>query len=154
VTTEPLSDVQLGFMQALWDLGEATVAEVQAQLDRVGRKLAPTTVATVLRRLEAKGWVAHREEGRGFVYRAAVSRQLATGRLVDRLAGAFFGGNVPALVSHLLDARAVSRDDLDQIKRLIAAKEQAHDEPATGKPTGSEHAKLPAPAGEKPRRPR
>jgi BlaI family penicillinase repressor len=123
VIAEPLSDVQLAFMQALWQLGEATVAEVQIHLERTGRKLAPTTVATVLRRLEGKGWVAHREEGRGFVYRAAVSRQKATGRLIDRLTGAFFGGNVPALVSHLLESGAVSKRDLEQIKRLIEARE-------------------------------
>jgi BlaI family transcriptional regulator, penicillinase repressor len=119
---EPLSDAQLAFMQALWDLGEGTVADVQAHLEQAGRKLAPTTVATVLRRLEAKGWVGHREEGRGFVYRASVSRQRATGRLLQRLTSAFFGGNVPALVSHLLDTRAVSKQDVEQIKRLIEEK--------------------------------
>jgi BlaI family penicillinase repressor len=147
VATEPLSDVQLGFMQALWDLGEATVADVQGQLERAGRKLAPTTVATVLRRLEAKGWVAHREGGRGFVYRAAMSREQATGRLVDRLTGAFFGGNVPALVSHLLDARGVSAADLEQIKRLIAAKEQAQ-------AGGSEQDRGTSPGGHRQRRSR
>lgn len=125
VEPEPLSDVQLGFMQALWELGEGAVSEVQARLEASGRKLATTTVATVLRRLEAKGWVAHREEGRGFVYRAAISRQQATGSLVDRLTGTFFGGDVPALVSHLLDSRGVSKRDLEQIKRLIEAKETA-----------------------------
>jgi predicted transcriptional regulator len=123
VAKETLSDVQLAFMQALWDLGEATVAEVQAQLEQRGRKLAPTTVATVLRRLEARGWVSHREEGRGFAYRAAVSRQRASGRLIERLTGAFFGGDLPALVSHLLDTRAVSKTEIEQIKRLIEAKE-------------------------------
>jgi BlaI family transcriptional regulator, penicillinase repressor len=119
---EPLSEAQLAFMQALWDLGEGTVAEVQARLERAGRKLAPTTVATVLRRLETKGWVGHREEGRGFVYRASVSRQRATGSLLQRLTSAFFGDDVPALVSHLLDSRAVSRQDIEQIRRLIDEK--------------------------------
>jgi predicted transcriptional regulator len=80
VTREPLSDVQLAFMRALWEVGEGSVAAVQDALERSGRKLAPTTVATVLRRLEAKGWVAHREEGRVLLYRAAVSRQARAGR--------------------------------------------------------------------------
>jgi BlaI family penicillinase repressor len=122
---EPLSDVQVGFMQALWDLGEGSVSDVQAHLERAGRKLAPTTVATVLRRLEAKGWVAHRDGGRGFIYRAAVSREDATGSLVERLTGAFFGGDVPALVSHLLDSRAVTKREIAEIKRLIEAKERS-----------------------------
>jgi BlaI family penicillinase repressor len=124
VKVEPLSDIQLGFMQALWDLGEGSVSDVQAHLERAGRKPAPTTVATVLRRLEAKGWVAHRDGGRGFIYRAAVTREAATGSLVDRLTGTFFGGDVPALVSHLLDSHAVSKRELAEIKRLIEAKER------------------------------
>jgi BlaI family penicillinase repressor len=121
---EPLSDIQVGFMQALWDLGEGSVSDVQAHLERAGRKQAPTTVATVLRRLEAKGWVAHRDGGRGFIYRAAVSREEATGSLVERLTGALFGGDVPALVSHLLDSRAVTKREIAEIKRLIEAKER------------------------------
>ena len=123
----PLSDAQLGFMQALWEIGEGTVGDVQEQLAAGGRKLAPTTVATVLKRLEGKGWVSHREGARGFVYRPAVSREHATLRLVDRLTGAFFGGNVPALVSHLIDSSSVSKRDLEQIKRLIEAKEKERD---------------------------
>jgi predicted transcriptional regulator len=121
---DSLSEVQLAFMQALWTLGEGTVAQVQERLEQDGRTLAPTTVATVLRRLESKGWVAHREEGRSFLYRAAVSRDKVTGRLVARLASSVFGGDVPALVSYLLDSRSVSRDDIAQIKRLIEAKER------------------------------
>jgi BlaI family penicillinase repressor len=121
---EPLSEMQLGFMQALWAMGEGSVGDVQGWLEKGGRKLAPTTVATVLRRLEAKGWVAHREEGRGFVYRAAVTRESATGSLIQRLTRSFFGGNVPALVSQLLDSRDVSQQDLDEIKRLIESKEE------------------------------
>ena len=130
MTQDPLSDVQLAFMQALWDLGEATVAEVQTHLDQRGRKLAPTTVATVLRRLEAKRWVTHREAGRGFIYRAAVTRQRASGRLIERLTGAFFGGNLPALVSHLLDSGAVSPSDIAEIKRLIKDRETKEDREA------------------------
>lgn len=110
-------------MQALWELGEGSVSDVQARLEANSRKLASTTVATVLRRLEAKGWVTHREEGRGFVYRAAVSRERATGNLIDRLTGAFFGGDVPALVSHLLDSRGVTKREIAEIKRLIEVKE-------------------------------
>jgi BlaI family penicillinase repressor len=124
VKPEPLSDIQVGFMQALWDLAEGSVSDVQAHLERAGRKQAPTTVATVLRRLEAKGWVAHRDGGRGFIYRAAVSREEATGSLVERLTGALFGGDVPALVSHLLDSRAVTKREIAEIKRLIEAKER------------------------------
>ena len=61
---DPPTELQLAVLRALWTLGEAAVPEVQAHLGGEGRRLAPTTVATLLRRMEKKGWVHHREEGR------------------------------------------------------------------------------------------
>jgi BlaI family penicillinase repressor len=124
VAPEQLSELQLDFVQALWEIGEGGVSEVQAALDRRGRKLAPTTVATILRRLEAQGWVTHREQGRHFVYRAAVSRRRAAGRILDRLTESLFGGDVPTLVSHLLESSKVDRREIEQIRRLIEDKER------------------------------
>jgi BlaI family transcriptional regulator, penicillinase repressor len=123
VAAEQLSDLQLAFMNALWALGEGTVAEMQAALEQGGRTLAPTTVATVLRRLEVQGWVGHRERGRQFVYRAAVTREAVTGDALDRVARSLFGGDIPALVSQLLDSGAVRRRDLEAIRALIEEKE-------------------------------
>jgi predicted transcriptional regulator len=124
VTDEPLTELQLAIMQALWSLGEAGVPEVQGQLEQQGRRLAPTTVATLLRRMEKKGWVAHREQGRAFLYRATGSRHEVSGRLLDRMTGALFGGDVSALVSQLLDSQSVTARDLARIKRLIESKEK------------------------------
>ena len=121
---EQPSELQIAFLQALWEIGEGTVVEVQACLEADGRPLATTTVATVLRRLESKGWVAHREDGRRFLYRAAVSRDHGTGRILDRITGSLFGGDVSALVSHLLDSRSLRAADLERIKEVIAAKEK------------------------------
>lgn len=119
-----LSELQLAFVQALWELGEGSVAQVQAVLEREGRSLAPTTVATVLRRLEAQGWVAHREQGRTFIYRASVSHKRAAGRMLESLTKSLFGGDLPALVSHLLESRRVDRHEIEEIRRLIAEKEK------------------------------
>jgi predicted transcriptional regulator len=118
-----LSELQLAVVRALWELGEGGVSEVLSQVARNGRELAPTTVATVLRRLEKDGWVAHRERGRQFVYRARVSREQATGGVLDRITRAFFGGSIPALVSQLLESEQVSSDDLALMRALIARKE-------------------------------
>lgn len=126
MAAEQLSDLQLAFMRTLWDGGEGTVADVQARLEADGRALAPTTVSTVLRRLETQGWVAHRERGRLFIYRAAVSRDQATEGMLDRLRHGLFGGDVPAMVSQLLDAGNLRQRDLDAIRALIDQKEQAH----------------------------
>jgi BlaI family penicillinase repressor len=127
MAAEQLSDLQLAFMAELWAAGEATAAEVQERLAANGRVLAPTTVSTVLRRLEVQGWVAHRERGRLFIYRPAVSRQEVTGSMLDRITGSLFGGDLPALVSQLLDGRQVHKRDLDAIRALIEQKEKETD---------------------------
>ena len=83
-------------------------------------------MSTVLRRLETQGWVSHRERGRQFIYRAAVSRDHATGDMLDRLRNALFGGDMPAMVSQLLDAGKLRKRDLDALRALIDQKEQEH----------------------------
>lgn len=112
-----LGDLQLRIMRVLWELGSATVADVQRGLS--GTRLAYTTVATMLRKMEQRGLVRHVEEGRKFVYRAAVgmsevSRSMASD-LVDRL----FDGSLSAAVTHLLEVREVSRQELECLERLI-----------------------------------
>ncbi len=123
MTQKQLSELQLAIVRALWELGEGALSDVLTEVARSGRELAPTTVATVLRRLEKDGWVEHRERGRQFVYRARVSREQATGGVLDRITRAFFGGSVPALVSQLLESEQVSSEDLALMRALIARKE-------------------------------
>lgn len=112
-----LGDLQLRIMRVLWDADAATVSEVQRRLGRP--PLAYTTVATMLRKLEERGLVGHSEEGRKFLYRARVSMpevtRSMTGDLVDRL----FDGSLTDAVSHLLDSRGVSADELDRLERMI-----------------------------------
>ena len=124
MASEKLSELQLALVQALWELGEGSVAQVQEVLEKQGRKLAPTTVATVLRRLEAQGWVSHREHGRSFIYKASVSHRRAAGRMLTNLTQSLFGGDLPAMVSHLLESHKVDRREIEEIRRLIAEKER------------------------------
>jgi predicted transcriptional regulator len=109
-------------MRVLWRDEEATVAGVQAAL-LPERRLAPTTVATTLARLEKRGVVAHRTEGRQFVYRPLLQegevRTSMLGELTDRL----FEGDASALVNHLLSARDIDPDDLERIRSLIEARQ-------------------------------
>jgi len=112
-----LGDLQLRIMRVLWESGSATVSDVQRNVG--GARRAYTTMATMLRKMEDRGLVHHVEEGRKFVYRAAVnmnevSRSMA-GDLVDRL----FDGSLAAAVTHLLESREVSREELDRLERLI-----------------------------------
>jgi BlaI family penicillinase repressor len=119
-----LSDQQLAFMRVLWDRGEATAQDVQSALAELGHALAPTTVATVLTRLERKGLVVHRRSGRQFVYRARAGEQEIRRSMLARLTDFFFGGDPDALVSHLTAGRGLGEDDLEEVRRLIAEKEQ------------------------------
>lgn len=114
-----LSAQQLAFMRALWDLGEAPVADVQTALARGGLVLAPTTVATVLGRLERKGLARHRTRGRQYLYRAAVSEEEVRRSVLTRVTRTLFGGDVPAMVSQLLDQSEVSESDLAEVRRLL-----------------------------------
>ena len=118
-TRQVLGDLQLAIMRVLWTQGEATVAQVQEELEDE-RDPATTTVATVLTRMKRKGLVAHRKDGRQFVYRAAVSEDQLRSHDVGELMERWFGGDQRALLSHLLGADDVTRADLDRIKNVIA----------------------------------
>jgi predicted transcriptional regulator len=117
-----LGDLQHAIMRVLWERGEATASEVHAVL-QPQRGLAPTTIATMLRKMEDKGVVTHRSEGRQFVYRPTVSeaevRQTMVGELVDRL----FAGDPAALVSHLVSDHHIDSGELAQLREMLAAAE-------------------------------
>jgi predicted transcriptional regulator len=118
-----LTDLQLAVLRVLWREGEATVQQIQAALwDE--RRLAVTTVATLLSRLEKRGVVAHRTEGRVYHYRALLSEDGARRSMVGGLAGRLFGGDVTALVSHLLGGEQVGAEDLAAIRELIDRRER------------------------------
>jgi len=125
----PLSDQQLAFMRVLWDLGEASAAQVHEALGGQGRAFAPTTVATVLGRLEKRGLVTHRTAGRQYVFRACVDESEVRRTMLARLTDYFFAGDPAALVSHLAGGQRPGRDDLEEVRRLIAERESGgHDD--------------------------
>ena len=113
-----LSDLQLAIMRVLWDKGEASATQVQQALDRT-RKLAITTVSTLLARLEKKGVINHRSEGRTFVYRPRVSELEMRRRTISSLIRTLFRGNPSEVVGQILSERDVSEEDLARMKKLI-----------------------------------
>lgn len=119
-----ITEQQLAFLRALWARGEASVGEVQAALAEAGTNLAPTTVSTVLSRLEKKGLVEHRPEGRAYVYRATISEDAVQTSVLGRVRDRLFGGDVTALVGQLLDTSSVSTEELAQVRRLLDAKQE------------------------------
>jgi predicted transcriptional regulator len=119
-----LGDLQLRIMKVLWAAGEATVADVHKAVAGE-RGLAYTTVATMLRKMEARGLVQHRPEARSFVYRASVAEDDVSTGMADHLLDRLFEGSLADMVSHLLSTREVSRAELLKLERLIAERKKS-----------------------------
>lgn len=113
-----ITDLQLDILRVLWRRDEATVAEVHGDLPS-HRQLAASTVATLLARLEKRGLISHRTAGRRHVYRATISEDQVRRSVLDTVTEGVFGGDIAAIVSHLLDARSVRPGDLQRVRELL-----------------------------------
>jgi predicted transcriptional regulator len=103
----------------LWQKKEATVVEVLDSLSDE-RDRALTTIATMLTKMEKRKLVAHRSEGRQFVYRALVSESQVRRSMIAELASRLFGGDLTALVSHLLEEHEIDAAEVERLRELIA----------------------------------
>jgi predicted transcriptional regulator len=110
------TDRELDVMSVLWELGSATVAEVR---QRLSDALAYTTVLTVLRTLEQKGYVGHIEEGRAHRYKALVKREAAGARALDRVVEKLFQGSPELLLTELVSDRDLTEEELRRMRRLL-----------------------------------
>jgi BlaI family penicillinase repressor len=113
-----LGKVQLQIMQILWQHGEATARQITDELSRAA-PIAHSTVQTLLRKLEAKGAVAHEVRERIFVFRPLSQQNEVTTSAARDLLSRVFGGSVYGLVSHLLKHEHVSPEELKRLRQLI-----------------------------------
>ena len=113
-----LGDRELDVMGVLWDLGSGTVAEVR---DRLPATLAYTTVLTILRNLEVKGFVKHEEEGKAHRYRPVVADTTARGSALARLVDRLFNGSAELLVAQLVRDRALAPEELARLAKQLRA---------------------------------
>ena len=114
-----MGSLQLEILKVLWEHGPSPVAEVHRLLAG-GDRLAYTTVATMLRKMEGKGLVRHREEARKFIYEPAVAEREVTASLAGDVLDRVFEGRLADMVQHLLSTRDVRPEELDELARLIA----------------------------------
>ncbi|HVF35809.1 MAG TPA: BlaI/MecI/CopY family transcriptional regulator [Candidatus Saccharimonadia bacterium] len=119
-----LSDPQISLMRVLWTRGEASVADAAAAL-AAERRLAHTTVATMLTRLEKRGLVVARRDGRQLLYRARLAEHEVRRSMVSGLLSTLFGGDAKALVAHLLREDAIEPGDLERVRTLLAEREDS-----------------------------
>jgi predicted transcriptional regulator len=115
---QTLGDLQHAIMAVLWDRSEASTADVHEAL-HAERGLALTTIATMLRKLEDKGVVTHRAEGRQFVYRPTVTRAEIRESMVGELVERVFGGDARALVAHLVSEHEIDATELRELRRQV-----------------------------------
>jgi BlaI family transcriptional regulator, penicillinase repressor len=113
-----LGKVQLQIMQILWARSQATAREITDELAKE-EPLAHSTVQTLLRKMEAKGAVAHTVEDRTFVFRPLYGRSEVTQSATRDILTRVFGGSVYGMVAHLLKHEEVSPEELDRLRKLI-----------------------------------
>jgi BlaI family transcriptional regulator, penicillinase repressor len=112
-----LGELERDLLSLVWRGGALTAEQVREALDR---PLKDSTIRTVLRRLEEKGYLAHEVENRTFVYRPAESRQNVAGRAVQRIVDWFCEGSVEELLVGMVDANVLGRDELQRLATRIA----------------------------------
>jgi predicted transcriptional regulator len=114
-----LTDREADLMRVLWAYGPCIVAQVQARLDD---PLAYTTVQTVLRTLEAKGYVGHKSSGRVHHYFAAVQEQDARKTALQRLKAKLFQGSTELLFAQLVSDRKLTAEQIARMRALLDGK--------------------------------
>lgn len=121
-TKSYLTRAESELMQLLWRHGPSTVQQL---LERLDRKVAYTTVLTTVRILEQKGYAKHEpnpEGGRAHLYAAAVAETKERKRHVRDLVERLFAGSTTGLVSGLIEDEALSREELQELKKRIDEK--------------------------------
>ncbi len=104
-------------MSVLWDMGEATATEVR---DRVDPKLAYTSISSMIRTLELKGYVSHRRgEGKTHVYFPVIEPEKAGESALGRVLNKIYGGSPIKLLAHLMEQRRLSKKELARMRELL-----------------------------------
>ncbi len=122
-TCPEMTPAELRVMKALWQLGKGSVAEVRAELSARGQELAYTTVMTLLGRLAGKGALVVDREREPFVYRPAHRRESVLRDRLRAFVRDVFDGQADSLVLRLVEDEALSREELREIEKKIAAAE-------------------------------
>jgi predicted transcriptional regulator len=113
-----LGELERSILSVVWRKTQITAEQVREEL---GRPLKDSTIRTVLRRLEEKGYLEHSLENRTFIYRPAESRNRVAGRAVKRIVDWFCEGSVEALLVGMVDSKVLDRAELQRLAERIAA---------------------------------
>jgi BlaI family penicillinase repressor len=124
------TEAELEILKVLWEVGPSELGPIVAALNRE-RSVASTTVATTLKVMVQKGWIERVRGPRGYRWSALVSREQTTSGLLRRLVDRAFDGSAGRLVARLVEDRALSARDCEEIRRLLDARDKDAKSPRT-----------------------
>jgi BlaI family penicillinase repressor len=113
----PLTDLENEIMQIIWTRGPSSVESVHEGLSRA-RKLKESSVRTILRRLEKKGYLSHECKDRAYIYTAGEPPHSLAARAVRQIIDRFCRGSVQELIAGMVDAKAISEEELNQLAQM------------------------------------
>ena len=116
-----LGDLERAILELVWKYGVLSADQVRIHLDQQSYPLKESTIRTVLRRLEEKGYLHHSTENRTFFYRPAESRQAVAGRAVQRIVDWFCAGSVEDLLVGMVDSAVLDKRELQRLADRIAS---------------------------------
>ncbi|MFT4114236.1 BlaI/MecI/CopY family transcriptional regulator [Silvibacterium sp.] len=116
-----LGELERSILHIVWRRAEVTAEDVRASMEANDRPLKDSTIRTVLRRLEEKGYLTHTVDQRTFVYRPAEARRVVAGRAVKRILDWFCEGSVEDLLVGMVDSKVLDRKQLQRLADRIAA---------------------------------
>lgn len=124
-----LGEVEQSVMDYLWTHGPSTAEACREGL-ALSRPMKDSTIRTVLRRLEEKGYLSHEVDGRTFIYKASDARQNVAVSAVKGIIDRFCGGSAEQLVLGMVDNAVLDRKQLERLARKIAEKQSAEEIPS------------------------
>ena len=119
----PLTELESAVMRVVWDKGPSSVEAVHQAVSH-NRDLKETTIRTLLRRLEQKGYLRHESDGRAYIYRAVEPARSLAARAVRQIIDRFCQGSVEELVSGMVEAKVMSKDEMARLEEFVRGRRQ------------------------------
>ena len=119
----PLTELENEVMQAVWEAGPCSVEAVHQNISR-NRRLKETSTRTLLRRLEQKGYLRHKTQGRAYIYRAVESARSLAARAVRQIIDRFCQGSVEELVTGMVESKVLSKSEMNRLEEFVSRRRQ------------------------------
>jgi BlaI family transcriptional regulator, penicillinase repressor len=122
--TKTLTEVELEFMQIIWEKGEATPEDISTELIKINHPISGGSIRNVLAIMSEKGYITRRKRSKTYLYAAKVGKDDASKSMVMDILTRVFGGSESMMVSSILKKEDIKKDELEHIERLIAERKK------------------------------